>query len=393
MWVSSHSTPPSLPDPQPTTHPHNMTTLTFLILCLEGAVLSFNVAAAAALVPSIAKDFALSQFLVGRIVWLYMLPYGISALLYGPLVRAFDAKRVELFCLFFFSCANLLAAFARDINILFVARILMGIFGASVIPLGLILIGKHIETQKRGEYVGLFFGATFVASLLGLFLSGIIPWRMIFLIPGIAGFILILVMSLFLPSFKKDATGFKVNYAVALKDRNVLIVFTYIFIVSLLYHGIQQWLGVYFSKGFALSQFSISMLITLTSLSGIFGEVIGGKFADLLGRIKAIDTGVILMALSAFLLMLHSPLLILALLMVIWGVGWTFNHAGLSTLLTDMPKEYLHEAASLNSSVRFISGGLGAALGGALMQQSFVLGLTVFGICLISLLFLSKKLR
>ena len=79
--------------------------------------------------------------------------------------------------------------------------------------------------------------------------------------------------------------------------------------------------------------------------------------------------------------------------MVIWGVGWTFNHAGLSTLLTDLPKEYLNEAASLNSSVRFISGGLGVALGGLIMQQSFVLGFTVFGLSLIGLLFLSKILR
>ena len=78
--------------------------------------------------------------------------------------------------------------------------------------------------------------------------------------------------------------------------------------------------------------------------------------------------------------------------MILWGVGWTFNHAGLSTLLTDMPKEYLNEAASLNSSVRFISGGLGVALGGMIMQQSFVLGFTVFGTCLVGLLFLSKKL-
>ncbi len=366
---------------------------TFLILCLEGAVLSFNVAAAAALVPSIAKEFALSQFLVGKIVWLYMLPYGIAALFYGPLVRAFDAKKVELVCLFFFSCANILAAFAQHIGTLFTARILMGLFGASVIPLGLILIGKHIEPRSRGKFVGLFFGATFVASLLGLFLSGVISWRMIFLLPGIAGFILMAAMALLLPSFRQDATGFKINYLAALKEKRVLIVFTYIFIISLLYHGIQQWLGVYFSKNFAFSQFLISMLITLTSLSGVFGEVMGGKLADQLGRVKTINLGIVMMVVSVLLLILHSPVSVLALLMIVWGVGWTFNHAGLSTLLTDLPRDYLNEAASLNSGVRFISGGLGAFLGGILMQQSFILGFIVFSVCLAGLLFFSKNLR
>ena len=80
---------------------------TFVILCIEGALLSFNVAASAALVPSIAREFVLSQFLVGKIVWLYMLPYGLAALAYGPLVRSFDAKKIELASLFCFSCANI----------------------------------------------------------------------------------------------------------------------------------------------------------------------------------------------------------------------------------------------------------------------------------------------
>ncbi|MFH1127784.1 MAG: MFS transporter [Candidatus Omnitrophota bacterium] len=365
----------------------------FFILCLEGAVLSFNFAATSALIPSIARDFVLSQFVVGKIVWLYMLPYGIAALFYGPLVRKFDAKKIELICMFFFSSANLLAALAKNIHMLFCARILMGIFGASVIPLGIILIARHIEFRQRGRFIGMFFGTTFVASLLGLFLSGIIAWRMIFLIPAIAGFILTIMIYFYLPSFQKDTGKFRIDYLSAFKDQRVLIIFSYIFFISIFYHGIQQWLGVYFSTRFGLGQLLISMLITLTSLSGIFGEVAGGRLADSLGRLKTIDLGIILMILSVFLLIFKVPVIILALLMVIWGLGWTFNHAGLSTMLTDLPKEFLNEAASLNSAVRFISGGLGAVLGGILMQRSFNLGFIVFGAGFLILTFFSHKLR
>ena len=118
---------------------------TFILLCLEGAVLSFNVAASAALIPSIACDFVLSQFVVGKIVWLYMIPYGVAALFYGPLVRLFDARKVELTCIFLFSLANFLAGIAGNIATLFAARFLMGLFGASVIPLGLILIARRLK--------------------------------------------------------------------------------------------------------------------------------------------------------------------------------------------------------------------------------------------------------
>ncbi|MFA5115278.1 MAG: hypothetical protein WC469_04355, partial [Candidatus Omnitrophota bacterium] len=71
---------------------------TFALLCIEGAVLSFNVAACAALVPAIARGFGVATFVAGRAVWLYMIPYGVAALVYGPLVRAFDAKNVESVC-------------------------------------------------------------------------------------------------------------------------------------------------------------------------------------------------------------------------------------------------------------------------------------------------------
>lgn len=368
---------------------------TFWILCLEGAVLSFNVAASAAVVPSISKDFGVSAFLAGRAVWFYMLPYGMAALLYGPLIRWLDAKRVELVCLFCFSLANLFAGLAKSINALFLARFLMGLFGASVIPLALIIISRKVESQKRGRKVGIFFGSSFIASLLGLFLSGIVNWRWIYLIPCLLGFILWLHMYFYLPSFAPEKSSMQFNYLAALKNKTLLAIFSYIFMVSLLYHGVQQWLGVYFYRSFNLHQFVISMLITLTSLSGIFGEVLGGWFADILGRIKTVNLGILLMLFSILFLILLKVgvIFVLALIMIIWGLGWTFNHAGLSTILTDLPDEFLNESASLNSSVRFISGGLGAALGGWLFTKSFPLGFIIFGSGLLALLFFGRRLK
>lgn len=367
-----------------------MKKLTFIILCLEGAILSFNVAAAAALIPSVAADFKVSEFIAGRIVWLYMIPYGIAALFYGPLVRAFDAKKIELLCLSLFSIANLTAAFSKNISTLFAARFFMGVFGASVIPLGLILIAQSFTSEKRGKMVGMFFASTFIVSLIGLFLSGIVYWRFIFLLPAFAGFLLLPLIHLYLPPFTPENKKFSINYIEPFKNKVILYMFTYIFIISLLYHGLQQWFSVYFSTQYNIGQFSISMLITLTSLSGIFGETIGGIFADKIGRIKTVNLGIILMIISVLLLIFKMPIFMLGLIMVIWGLGWTFNHAGISTMLTDLPKKFLHEAASLNSSVRFVSGGIGMVLCGFLMNQSFKLGFIIFGIGLIFLLFFVK---
>lgn len=364
----------------------------FIILCLEGAVLSFNVAACSALIPSISKAFGIAQFQAGPVVWLYMLAYGVSALFYGPLVRVFAAKKVELVCFLLFSFSNLLAAVSGDIITLFTARFFMGVFGASVIPLVLILLANHTEAATRGKLIGLFFSATFVASLLGLFLSGIIPWRLIFLIPAIFGIILWGCMYFYLPNFAPDSEGPKINYLSALNNKSVVSIFTYIFLISLFYHGVQQWLAVYFSSKFKFSQFLVSMLITLTSLSGIFGEVIGGYLSDKIGRLKTVNFGIMFMILAVFSLMVKMPVVILALVMMIWGLGWTFNHVSLSAMLTDLPKKFLNEAASLNSGARFLSGGIGVGLSGILMQKSFNTGFLIFGLCLIILFLFTKNI-
>jgi len=366
---------------------------TFSILCLEGAVLSFNVAAAAALIPSIAAEFALSQFIVGKIVWLYMIPYGLAAFLYGPLVRAYDARKVELTCMFLFSLANLFAGLSQNITLLFIARFLMGLFGASVIPLGLIIIGRHIEQNRRGSYIGMFFGFTFIASLLGLFLSGIINWRLIFIIPAACGLILWSAMFFYLPSFKEDLENFRFGYLGAFKNKKLVRIFIYIFLISLIYHAVQQWLGVYFSTQLFLNQFTISILITLTALSGIFGEFWGGSLADKLNRQKVVSLGIMEMIICVFLLLFKVPLSLVSLAMIVWGLGWTFTHVGLATMLTDLPNEFLNEAASLNSGVRFISGGIGASLGGLIMQRSFNLGFIIFGSALLLLLFSNKVFK
>ena len=365
---------------------------TFALLCIEGAVLSFNVAACAALVPAIARGFGVATFVAGRAVWLYMIPYGVAALVYGPLVRAFDAKKVESVCFLLFCLANLLAALSHNIGVFFWARFFMGLFGASVIPLALILISRHIGPAKRGRFVGIFFSATFIASLLGLFLSGFLNWRLLFFIPGIIGLLLWINMLLYLPSFSRERGSFRFNYPAALKDKAVAGIFIYILLISLLYHGIQQWLGVYFSERFYFSQFTISMLITLTSLSGIFGEAAGGYLADKIGRLRTVDLGIALMVLAVSGLVFKSPLYAIAIVMIVWGLGWTFNHAGLSTMLTDLPGDFLNEAASLNSSVRFVSGGIGVALGEFLLRRSFNPGFILTGVSLIALLVFSRKL-
>jgi predicted MFS family arabinose efflux permease len=96
-----------------------------------------------------------------------------------------------------------------------------------------------------------------------------------------------------------------------------------------------------------------------------------------------------LFALTA--LLFRNVLFLLFVIMFVWGLGWTFNHAAVSALLTDLPHKHMYESASLNSCVRFLSGGVGAASGGLLAQRGFNLMFIFFGLGLFLLIVFGRK--
>jgi predicted MFS family arabinose efflux permease len=85
-------------------------------LCLQGFCIAFNVASVSAIVPAIASDFGISDFVAGRINWAYMLPYGIMALLYGPLTRIFENRHIAVASLLCFSIFSFLSGIAGNIS-------------------------------------------------------------------------------------------------------------------------------------------------------------------------------------------------------------------------------------------------------------------------------------
>ena len=329
------------------------------------------------MVPSIASSLNVSDFVAGRINWAYMLPYGLMALIYGPLTRRFENRFIAVASLIGFSVFSFLSGICGQYQQLFLYRFLVGFFAAAITPLSLIYIADHAPVTGRGKAVGLFFSATFVADLTGLFLSGIVPWRVMFFIPAGLGLTAAYFTSKHFPVTLTNREEADSRYLQACKEPAILRAFAFIFLVSLLYHGVRQWLGVYFAQELGLRQFLVSMILTMASLAGIAGEAFGGFLSDKQGRVSTLKLGMFLMVLSLILLIFFKAVSALFVVLLIWGFGWTMNHAGLSTFLTDLDKRYMKEISSLNSSVRFFAGGVGVMAGGWLMQQSFKVGFIV----------------
>jgi ACS family glucarate transporter-like MFS transporter len=350
------------------------------LMCLGNVAVSFNTGAVAAAIPIMSEDLHLNEIAVSRIVSFYMIPYGLGALLYAPLTRYISYRVVLMTAMILFGIFSLLTAQASDLTHMLVAQIGAGVMAASSTPLSLMVIGDLFEKDLRGRLVGLYFGVSFVASIIGMLFMGFVSWRLLFIIPAIlAG-----LTALFLFILKGSELDFRhkahINYLRIMAHVPIIKVFVFIFMMSFLYHGLIKWYGVYLSKDYFLGKSSISLFLILAACCGMIGQNFGGYMTDKKGRIFSSFIGGLILASGAAALLLHYPIFLVPFILGIISLGWTMNHNAVSTILTDMDDKHRPLVASLNSSVRFFSGGLGFLATGLFVKSGFSLLFFVIGI-------------
>lgn len=364
--------------------------IVYSFICFGCFTISFNVAAIAAAVPVISSDLGLSDLLVAKIIPYYLIPYGFGALIYAPLTRYLSYRWVYFLTMALYGFCCLICGLATDLELLLIGRIGMGITASSAIPLGLMLIGEFFDREVRGRLVGVFFSCAFIASIAGLIVMGTKPWPWMFHIPMIMAFVIAVVVAIY-PSelLGKKHTG-HINYLRLFKHADIVKVFAYIFVISLLYHGVHKWYGVYLSQVYGFDKFTISIFIILTVIGGTFGQLLGGVLTDKHGRLTTCTIGIIGLSLTVCLLYGEYSKVFLGAILLLISVFWTIGHNGISTVLTDFSHENRPIIASLNSSVRFISGGMGFYVSSFFVEKSFSLTFLGIGMCLIVLAYFLK---
>jgi predicted MFS family arabinose efflux permease len=348
------------------------------LICLGNVAISFNIGAVAAALPDISAALGVSEFAAARLVPFYMIPYGLGALLYAPLTRFWTYRRCLMFAMATYAVASLVSGCGRSLSAILLAQTVAGIAAASSTPLSLMIIGDFFERDVRGRLVGTYFGCSFFATMVGMFFMGAVDWRWLFFIPSMIAAVNCLSLWLLkIPQLSSRHTQ-SVNYWTALNKDHIRPVFLFIFAMSFLYHAVHKWYGIYLNQEYGLGKQAISAILILVAVCGLAGQHIGGHLSDKKGRLAACYAGLAGLSLGVALLVGHYPLLLLTAVLGLIGISWTMSHNSVSTILTDFPDEDRPVIASLNSAVRFVSGGIGFSLSKYFVEKSF--GLTFLGI-------------
>ena len=134
-----------------------------------------------AMLPELARVFAVSLAQAAQVVSLFAITYGASQLFYGPLGDRLGKFRIITFGTLGCSVASLVAVFAPSLDALVLARILMALGAAAMIPLAMAWVGDAVppdqlqETLTRtglGTTLGIVGG-----QLVGGLLTDALGWR------------------------------------------------------------------------------------------------------------------------------------------------------------------------------------------------------------------------
>src|SRR5437870_10026428 len=199
-----------------TTMPSTRSVLVPLIAIVLGSfmVILDNTVVNVAL-PTLGRVLDTNLSLLQWVISGYMLAQAAVIPLSGWLSDRFGAKRVYLASLVLFTLGSALCGLATNGEMLIATRILQGLGGGMIMPIGMAVLYRLTPPERRGAIFGMFGIPIMVAPALGPLLSGYLlqyaDWRLIFLINVPVGVLALVIGLRVLPNISAGRAAGKLD--------------------------------------------------------------------------------------------------------------------------------------------------------------------------------------
>ena len=321
------------------------------------------------LIPTIAASLQVSVPSAGLLVSLYALGVAIGAPLLTAMTGRVPRKQLLLGLMVLFTIGNLVAWLAPDYTALMAARVLTGLAHGVFFSIGSTIATSLVPKEKAATAIALMFTGLTVALVtgvpLGTFIGQHFGWQATFLAVSLLGVIAVIGSAILVPS---DIAGSKpapllMQLAVLKKPRLLLV-----YAITTLGYGGSFIAFTYLApilqqvSGFAASTVSLVMLVYGVSVAA--GNIWGGKLADRLGPVRALQIVFALLALVLFVLTFTAPSKPLVLITVLaWGAVAFGNVPGLQVYVVRRAERDAPQAVDVASGLNIAAFNVGIALG------------------------------
>ena len=361
------------------------------VLSAATFLIFFQAYMVAPLIPRLSIAFGISAQQIGFIVPAYLIPYGVSTLVYGVLSDRIGRRTIIFASLAAFIILTGLTATANSAGQLMLWRLLTGIGASGVVPLALASMGTLFPYEQRGRPLGWLFGAmaggAAFGATVGIMLESVIGWRLLFLGVAIAATVVLVFLLPYrsllggpIPEPHASLREVFAGYCSLLWDRRGFRTYAYVFWNAIFHSGVYTWLGVYFSQHYGLSELGIGLALLGYGIPGFLLGPVVGRTADRWGRRWLIPAGVAIAALAATVLIGNIPAIVATLAITVLSLGYDMTQPLLAGIVTSLDRKRAGQAMGLNVFMLFTGFGVGSYLFGEALRLGFSAALAIFAV-------------
>jgi Arabinose efflux permease len=321
----------------------------------------------------LADQMHISVSLAGQLITAYSLAFAIGTPIIIASTAKWPRKKLLLSAIVVFVAGNFLSIAGSGFVLLMAARMLLGISSGVFIVAAFSAAAKMVPVEKIGSAIGTiilgFSSAMILGVPLGVALTNMYNWQMIFWFLGAGGMIILIGLAILLPQIEGDApVPFRQQLGVL---ANPVIFFALMLVLfreagnSVMFTYIASFLGDILHRSTA----EIGLMMLLFGLAGAVGSRIGGSAVDKWGSAKLIMIGVAIHVIALLLLplMVYSFPLAISLLSL-WIMSMFTLGPATQTYFIERAPQSSNLIISLNISVTQVGIAAGASVGGLVVN-------------------------
>lgn len=346
------------------------------------------------LLKIIAAEFSVSTERAALTVSAYALPYGLCQLFYGSLGDRVGPLRVMGSVMALFALGTLACAAVPNLWTFIALRLLTGAVAAGIIPLAISYIGDKFPYELRQSALGRFMSALMLGQILSATLGGIfgehLDWRDIFVVFGVAGFIvaaLLLRESRRFPEARRDRRFSTAAMRDLFSQPAAQLVLSTVFLEGCLVFG-----GLAFLAASMLDRFSflgptqVGIMLAGFGLGGLFYSLTVRRLVPRIGEKGILLLGGSLLGLGSYLVGAMPVWWLFIPAMIVYGMGYYTMHGTLQTRATELNPKARATTVSLFAFIFFLGQGIGPiVMGQTIRAVGYGWGYTAAGTALLLL--------
>lgn len=400
---------------------------TYFMEILDGTII-------ATAAPGIAADLQVRPVDINLAMTSYLITLAVGIPISGWLAERFGARRVFTAAIAIFTIASLLCALSPNLTFLCIARMLQGLGGAMMVPVGRLVVLRDADRKEFLEAIAYLTWPALIAPVLAPVLGGLLvtyaSWHWIFLLNVPLGVIAFIVATRVVPDIRArkvpppDWVGFVlcgvglaalvigmeligsaptpwlavvlwlVLAAVAtvaalvwfkssrhpLLDMRALRIHTFLIgnaggaLYRLIINAVPFLLPLMFMIGFGWTAFEAGLMTMAVFAGNVLIKPATSPLIRRFGFRRVLllsNAGGALVLVACAFLNPDTPLTIIAAVLFVSGVLRSIGFSAYNTLqFVDVPKARMAGANTLSSTIAQIATGLGVAVGALILRAS-----------------------